>query len=523
MKSHQTRSPGQSRPLSLLLSVFALSWITAVVFSQAVQQRDPRSGAVDWILVVDTSQSMRGGGGTKDIFDKVKSAVQGFVRNARRGDTVTIYSFDSDTHTGPTVRIEDETDVRDLGTTINQLRAEGTRTHTGKAIRDALMRAGELSRRSEAANRTPSIVLLTDGLEDVRGIPNPVSIPSNIQLIPNSQPYIFFVSLGEREHERQLEEFVKNPALGGRGEVITDPGATQLEELSQRIRKRVEETPPPTPTPVPTPVEISLRVEPLGLDFGKIEPGEQTGRKELEATSTAATRVRLSLKGAGSSELRISEPEGAAVDLLAGEEKSFKVRLTADGNAADGAREMQLILTPESSAPDTVVKPSFVAAKLNVATVPVWRKLLKWLAIALILLLLLVAGYCLYRGDTPVALWRGWRGSRNLEGELELLRPAPPRVEDAYIGLGQLETERALLSSLVPNAATADSDGELTIVRKDGVKHLQVRRTGGVLRVNSAEVALTELYDGDIIEVGDARLRLNWIGHERPVDAEENL
>ncbi|HEX8131265.1 MAG TPA: hypothetical protein VF527_19355, partial [Pyrinomonadaceae bacterium] len=367
------------------------------------------------------------------------------------------------------------------------------------------------------------IVLLTDGLEDVRGIANPVSIPSNIELIPNSQPYIFFVSLGEREHERQLEEFVKNPALGGRGEVVRAPGAAQLEELSQRIRKRVEEVPPPTPTPVPTPMEISFRVEPLALDFGKIEPGEQTGRKELRVTSTAATRARLSLKGAGSSEIKIIEPEGAAIELPAGEEKAFKVRLAADANAADGEREMQLILTPESSAAEAVVKPSFVAAELNVATVPLWRKLLKWLAIALIVLLLLVAAYCLYKGDTPVALWRGWRGSRNLEGELELLRPAPPRVEDAYISLGQLETERALLSALVPGGATADADGELTTVRKGSVKHLQLRRTLGVLRVNSAEIALAELYDGDIIEAGDARLRLNWIGHERPAEAGENL
>jgi len=26
------------------------------------------------------------------------------------------------------------------------------------------------------------------------------------------------------------------------------------------------------------------------------------------------------------------------------------------------------------------------------------------------------------------------------------------------------------------------------------------------------------LFDGDLIDIGDARLRFNWIGHERPIE-----
>jgi hypothetical protein len=527
MKSVKLHNRWQSLLLSLYLCALASLSSAALVSSALGQPPDPRAGAVDWILVVDTSQSMRGMGGTKNIFAQVKSALAGFVRSARRGDTVTIYSFDSDTHSHPTVRIEDDTDIRDLLKTIDELKAEGDRTHTGKAIQDALTRAGELSRRSEAANRTPSVVLLTDGQEDVRGIRNPVSIPSNVEKIPGSQPYIFFVWLGEGAPPGQLGEFVNNPALNGRGEVVNAPGAAQLEELSQRIRKTVEEaptpTPPPAPTPVPTPIEISLRVEPLEIDFGQIEPGEQTSRAELKITSTAATRVGLSLKGSGSSEIKISEPEGAAVELIGGEQKTLKVRLTAIESAADGLREMQLILMPESSAADARVRPSVVIAKLNVTSVPLWRKLLKWLAIALILLLLLVAAYSFYKGDTPVALWRNWNKRNQLEGELELIRPAPPRMEDAYISLNKLATDRVMLSSLLPDGAGGDADAELTTLRKGNAKLLQLRRTGGVVRVNNTEVALTEVYDGDIIEVGDARLRLTWPTHERPVETDENL
>lgn len=527
MKSVKPHNRWQSLLLTLSLCALASMSGAALVSSSFGQPRDARAGAVDWILVVDTSQSMRGVGGTKDIFAQVKSALQGFVRSARRGDTVTLYSFDSDTHSHPTVRIEDETDIRDLLKAIDELKAEGNRTHTGKAIQDALTRAGELSRRSEAAHRTPSVVLLTDGQEDVRGISNPVSIPSNIELIQNSQPYVFFVWLGAGAPPAQLGEFVENPALGGRGEVVNSPGAAQLEQLSQRIRKTVEEAPTPTPTPaptpVPTPVEINLRVEPLAIDFGKIEPGEETSRAEIKITSTAATRVALSLKGSGSSEIKIDEPEGAAVELIGGEQKSLKVRLTANERAADGLREMQLILMPESSAADAVVRPSVVMARLEVASVPLWRKLLKWLAIALILLLLLVAAYSFYKGDTPVALWRNWNKRNHLEGELELIRPVPPRMEDAYISLNKLATDRALLNALLPEGAGGDADGELTTLRKGNAKLMQLRRTMGAVRVNNTEVALTEIYDGDIIEVGDARMRLIWPTHERPIDTGENL
>jgi hypothetical protein len=178
---------------------------------------------------------------------------------------------------------------------------------------------------------------------------------------------------------------------------------------------------------------------------------------------------------------------------------------------------------PESSAADATIRPSVVIAKLNVASVPLWRKLLKWLAIALILLLLLVAAYSFYKGDTPVALWRNWNSRNQLEGELELIRPAPPRIEDAYISLNKLGVDRAMLSSLLPDGASGDADAELTTLWKGNAKLLQLRRTGGVVRVNNTEVALTEIYDGDIIEVGDARLRLIWPTHERPVETDENL
>jgi hypothetical protein len=43
-------------------------------------------GGIDWILVVDTSASMRGVGGTKNIFQPVKNSLTEFINTARLGD-----------------------------------------------------------------------------------------------------------------------------------------------------------------------------------------------------------------------------------------------------------------------------------------------------------------------------------------------------------------------------------------------------------------------------------------------------
>lgn len=491
---------------------FALCAATLIAFMPSLlAQPTPQRGSVDWILVLDTSASMRGAGGTKDIFEKVKGTISDFIRSAREGDSITIYTFDRDTNSQPTVRIADDTDKRDLLKNVGSLQANGDRTHTGKAIHDALVRASELGKRADAAQRTVSIVLFTDGLEDVRGINGATSIPSNISLIPKEKPYIFFVSLGEKEHEQQLEDFVNNPALNGRGEVVRDPGAAGIEDVGDRIRKQIEVPPPP--------IEVKLQVEPAILDFGQIEPGEKTGREIIKVTSNVATHVRLTIAPPDDRVrlLEATEP----LELKANESTSVKVRLGTDAGIGEGAHAVRLILRPEGAAPNAVTVPATVEARLNIFRVPTWRKLLKWLAILLLILLIALVVLSFIKGETPFAMWSNWRKRNHLEGHIELIRPRPSQPENEIIGLMQLEKERATLSSIVPEGATGDADAELVTVHKDGYKTVQLRRTQGSVRVNKTDVAAVELYDGDIIELGEARLRFNWLGHERPPDPDE--
>jgi hypothetical protein len=512
--------------LSACICAAAAYLAPTVARLQQVQEDQARRGRVDWIFVLDTSASMKGTGGTSDIFDKVKSTLETLINSAEEGDSVTIYTFDRDTTTRPTVRISDPVaDKRDLRNTIRNLNATGDRTHTGKAIRDALDRAQELRGRGIAERRTPSIVLLTDGIQDVRGVPNPVSIPSNVELIPNSKPYIFLVSLG-REHDLQLDEFVNDPVHEGRSKVLRDPNAENIENLAETIRAPVEAAAAePSPTPVPTPISITIGVEPINLNFGQIKPGRQTGRETLNLTSDTDLAVQLMLDGDVTG-ISIVEPSGP-VALKAGESTAVRVRLAAADNAADGARTFLIKVNVRDDTgrlpSDAIIKAAWSEARLTVKRVPFLRTLLWWLAVVLVLLLIALIIYCAYKGTTPLALRDEFVGRRLLEGELEVLRPKPTQAEQAFVNLNGLRLRRLALSQVVPDGAAGMDEAELETAYANGVKVVRLQSRRGEVRVNDAPVNFTSLYDGDTIELGQARLRFNWVDHERPVETADDL
>ena len=107
------------------------------------------------------------------------------------------------------------------------------------------------------------------------------------------------------------------------------------------------------------------------------------------------------------------------------------------------------------------------------------------------------------------------RKKNRLEGELEILRPrtAP---DAAFVGLPKLQTTEVALSSLLPLDALAGSDARLFVRRRAGKKKVWIAARGGSLRINDVETPMTELYDADTIEIGDAKLRFNRVGDERP-------
>jgi len=132
-----------------------------------------------------------------------------------------------------------------------------------------------------------------------------------------------------------------------------------------------------------------------------------------------------------------------------------------------------------------------------------WIEPAKWAALLAIIAILALAT-------------RIYLKSRNrLEGEIEVVRP-----HAAYVGLPSLKSDQVALSTIVPLDALAGSDARLFCRHKDGAKKVWIAATAGSLRVNDVEVPTTELYDADTIQIGDAKLRFNRVGFERP---QENL
>ena len=584
-------------------SIIVLALISIPNLSDASAQTTPKGG-IDWILVVDTSASMRGAGGTRNIFEPVKNSITEFVNTARLGDTVTIYSFEKDvTLNANDIAINSNPDTGKLKQIISSLKAEGVRTHTGKAVQKALEHSALLNKRADALGRTVSIVFMTDGLEDVRGIPNPVSIPNNTQFLREQQckPYIFFVSLGLKEHEKQLNDFASNPALCGKGQVLRDPGGIQLNQLAQNIRPvlitpkldvnlptanlppvlpgttteplnvntisnvnskvslQLEDPnqsgirlispdrtidlaanqatvipvrlqiPPeakggannlslvlisadqaiaPIKIDLPVTIKSQLQIQPKKIDFGSIEAGKTTETQTLVVRSNISGIASLRLQG-NFKDVSMAEPS-AAISLQPGESK-IPVQLQVTDNSFAGDRTFTLVLTPDNS----IASPVSAEAHLYIL-MPLWRKIVIWLLLALLVLLIALIVVCLIQRKTPLELVEDFRNRNRLEGALVVLEPLPQSLQDEEISLTHLQKGRVCLSNLIPAIAATSSDAELVTVWRAGKKNIDLQCLKGVIFVNTKNINTGELFDEDIIQIGNVKLQFNWIEHQRP-------
>ncbi len=582
-------------------SIQSIVALMSIVLSTAFAEANSK-GAIDWIVVVDTSGSMGGAGGTKNIFNQVKNSITEFVNTARLGDTVTIYSFDKDvTLQTQNIPITSNSNRGQLKQIIASLKADGVRTHTGKAVQKALQHSALLNQRSNANGRTVSIVFLTDGVEDVRGIPNPVPIPGNTTLLRQQQckPYIFFVSLGLKEHEKQLNSFANNPALCGKGRVLRDPGGVELNRLAKNIRpvlikpsldvnlpaaklpfvspgtitesfniksiSNVKNTVSlkledpnntgirlvspnnkidlaankatsipiqlqipadiqggisglrlvlasennaiaPITLDLPVTIKAKLQIQPTKIDFGSVEVGKTTSTQTLVVRSNISGNARLQIQE--SQKISVVQPN-LPVSLQVGETK-IPLQLQVADNNSEGRNTFTLQLIPENP----IASPMAVSVQLNIL-IPLWRKIIVWSLLILLLLLIALIVICLIQRKTPLELLQDIRTRKNLEGALIILEPPSKSSQDQEISLTNLYKSKVCLSDLIPVISETDSDAELVMVREAGQKNIDLRCLKGNIFVNEKEVTTDELYDEDIIEIGNVKLQFNWIEHQR--------
>jgi hypothetical protein len=411
---------------------------------------------VDWIFLVDTSKSML----EKKVFDDVKASIRTFVAEAQDGDSVALLTFDRDARLHAAIELRDQQSRDDLYDIIDRLAATGDRTHLGLAISKGLDRANN-------QDRTRAIVLFTDGQEDVRGIPNPISIPSNLQRALKSGASMFFVSMGE--HEPELRNFA-------RAKFIEATNSEQIRRVAYEIR---EEIAPSTPPPPPPP-EISTT--PATLDFGYVDPGSTSREQELNIRSNRQAQVTVSLAPTAG----VSMPPQTVTAPA-----KVKLRIAVADDAPPGSTQLRIDVTgtTPTAAITTINKPS-----------PLLR-ILKWLvALAIVI-------------GAAMAALTAQKKRNQLEGEIEIVAP---RAASGFVGLPGLKATEVALSAIVPMDALAGADARLFVRRKGDDKKVWIAASSGSLRVNDIEVPTTELYDADTIQLGDAKLRFNRIGHERP-------
>lgn len=368
----------------------------------AATARAQTRGAVDWIFLVDTSASMRGAGGTKNIFGDVKQGIETFIQEAHDGDSVSIFTFDKDVKLLASADIQVPSDRDELRALVEQIGADGKRTHLGLAIQRGLERSEARMSRGDPT-RERAIVLFTDGKEDVKGIKHPVPIADNLDRVSKSHPWMFFVSMGE--HEQQLDQFPN-------ARILKPQDAASIADAVRTIRQTVQ---PPAPPPA--------------------KP-------------------------------RVHQPP------------------------------------PPAPEPWTL------------------GRILKWAGGLGFLLLLIAIAALLYSGKSPDEAWAAITERNTLEGELEIVAPRVA-ADAAFVGLPRLRMKDVALSTILPLDALAGSDARLFCRRRNGEKKIWISADQGSLRVNDIEVPMTELYDADTIRIGDATLRFNRVGHERPALQED--
>jgi hypothetical protein len=315
-----------------------------------------------------------------------------------------------------------------------------------------------------------SVVLFTDGKEDVRGIPHPVPIAASLDRVDGT--YVFFVSMGKDEHEEQLDEFARQAknAL-----VLRAPTREGIAEVAQNIRSRLPRSDPP-----------HIAIRPSTLDLGDVRRGKSVDA-DVAIDSDRPAQVALQLT---------NPPPGITMES---QTARTPARLHLRIDVADDASPGGVTLTFKAG--DAAARGTLNITKPSP---------LRWLA--LIPLFAAIA-------------WITWsRHDRNnrLEGELEILQPRVA-AEAAFIGLPRLPAREVALSAIVPPDALGGMDARLFVRRRGGQKEVWIAASGGSLRINDVETPTSALYDADTISIGDAKLRFNRAGHERTATPEEDL
>jgi hypothetical protein len=476
---------------TLIFTILQLLLITPL----AALERPP----VDWIFVVDTSQSMEGRGGSADIFSDVQRAVKRFVDVTKNGDSVTIITYDQYVSDPESTYIGGQSDKRSLSRKIDTWQADGLHTHTGEAVQRALERQQELQTPPDP-KRNVCIIILTDGIEDTQDNPSAIRLEDVHIPPPGRRPYTILVWLGRTQREFELSSLYNfKQRLAKDAALLLHPEGKNIQVLTEEVRGLL----------VPR-----ILVLPGELDFGSIEPGKTTDPKVLRLKSSKATTLTLDLSETTSPALTLESPiEAIRVDTKLNE---IKLTLHAGDQIADGSHKATVLVHEHENfrfSPSSNKVLARIPLRLTVASPSLWTIIARWLAYSLAAGGILLACLCIYHQELPHELYRKWRTRNYLWGVLEQHSASAPPPMDLLI----LQTNKAPLSSVLGPQYKGNADAQLYTVRDKGRTLVALQYPRGAITVNGKplpEDSAIELFNGDEI-IADGQ-KFTYYGPERP-------
>jgi hypothetical protein len=144
---------------SIILLFTVLMAVQLVLVPNVIMAKQSK----DIILVLDTSMSMIGQDGGKDILGRVKKSISDYIDQVADGDRVTFVTFDTDVRIYPAVYVDDDNDRDILKKYITMTEATGLWTYTYRMITRVLESAEKLEKKE---NRQTEIVVMTDAIDD---------------------------------------------------------------------------------------------------------------------------------------------------------------------------------------------------------------------------------------------------------------------------------------------------------------------------------------------------------------------
>lgn len=448
------------------------------------------SSGLDFVLIIDTSKSMRGKGGPADIFDRVKRICKELVSEMVLGESVTLVRFDQDVQVFPAVTLHSETERERVLGLIDALEAEGDRTYLAKALETGLSEAAH--QEAIFAGHRQVVLILTDGIND----PPAEARGKGPTMEEVARPYkgkpwfVFQVQLGELVDD-SLARAIKDAFKGGG--TIHDPRGARLREVRGSIMEAARR---PVLEWKIQPAEFELTVERLGATDSARSMLEVPVDLALDAIEVALDRGDI--------------PETVAVHASLARDRSGAARATVTATAAGylkngtyrGVVRLRLLedRTRYEATPTEI--PVTVKTALAPATWPYWL-LGTAVAIGAVLAVIGVSR---------------WRRSRRLFGSLEYWPLGRPSDVQA-VELAPLGTTTGIIGGKSIPIPGADHDLAMLVTRKvDGEMHVVVVSSGSAITHDGREAVEIPLYDGDEFELGGWHFVYRGEVSRRPVD-----